>query len=285
MTMESETQEQTAAADQAAEEAAFGAGFTGEPIATPAPTAAPVATEGEVKATPDVTEPEKKETEAAPPAPSPEPTSAPAYDAQAAIRKLQGQIGDLNSLLREQMKAKADAGKPATATPLELKRMKDQFPELAEYLQEDLAETLAAFAPKGSDPKEVQDLIEKGVARGIGAEMAQLRDAAVTDRHENWKTDLYADLKTGAKTPEYQAWLKTMSEADGQAFENSTNPYFVIKRLDSFYEFKNKAARAKTQKDERLAAAVTPQGVPRAGQQSLSDEEALRKGFEAGFST
>jgi hypothetical protein len=115
--------------------------------------------------------------------------------------------------------------------------------------------------------------------------MAELREAAVTDRHERWKTDLYADLTTGQKTPEYQAWLKTMSEAEGKAFEASQNPYFVIKKLDAFYEWRDKAAKAKQQQQDRLKANITPQGVPRAGQATTSDEEAMRKGFEAGFNS
>lgn len=279
MTTESETSQQQQT-DEKAAQAAFSASFTEEAVKattapTPEPTAAPQAEQA--------TEPEKRE-EAAQPAPSPEPTPAP-YDAQAAIRKLQGQIGDLNSLLREQMKKKEEAGKPAVVTAVELKRMKEEYPELAQFLQEDLAESLSALAPRGPDPKELHELINHGVAQGVEARMAELREAAVTDRHERWKTDLYADLTTGQKTPEYQAWLKTMSEAEGKAFEASQNPYFVIKKLDAFYEWRDKAAKAKQQQQDRLKANITPQGVPRAGQPTTSDEEAMRKGFEAGFNS
>lgn len=279
MTTESETSQQQQT-DEKAAQAAFSASFTEEAVKattapTPEPTAAPQAEQA--------TEPEKEQ-EAAQPAPSPEPTPAP-YDAQAAIRKLQGQIGDLNSLLREQMKKKEEAGKPAVVTAVELKRMKEEYPELAQFLQEDLAESLSALAPRGPDPKELHELINHGVAQGVEARMAELREAAVTDRHERWKTDLYADLTTGQKTPEYQAWLKTMSEAEGKAFEASQNPYFVIKKLDAFYEWRDKAAKAKQQQQDRLKANITPQGVPRAGQPTTSDEEAMRKGFEAGFNS
>lgn len=278
MTTESETSQQQT--DEKAAQAAFSASFTEEAVkATPAPTPEPTAAPQAEQAT----EPEKRE-EAAQPAPSPEPTPAP-YDAQAAIRKLQGQIGDLNSLLREQMKKKEEAGKPAVVTAVELKRMKEEYPELAQFLQEDLAESLSALAPRGPDPKELHELINHGVAQGVEARMAELREAAVTDRHERWKTDLYADLTTGQKTPEYQAWLKTMSEAEGKAFEASQNPYFVIKKLDAFYEWRDKAAKAKQQQQDRLKANITPQGVPRAGQPTTSDEEAMRKGFEAGFNS
>ena len=283
MTTESETSQQQQT-DEKAAQAAFDASFTEEapkvtPVPTPEPTAAPQA---EPSATP---EPEKDQ-EAAQPAPSPEPTPAPVYDAQAAIRKLQGQIGDLNSLLREQMKKKEEAGKPPTVTAVELRRMKEQFPELAEFLQEDLAESLAALAPKAPDPTEVQGLIEKGVSQGVAQQMAVMREQIVTDSHPAWKTDLWQDGQLGTqRTADYAAWLKSMPPEQAKAFEESENPFYVAKRIAEFYEWRDKAAKAKQQQQDRLKAGITPKGVPRAGQPTMSDEEALRKGFEAGFNS
>lgn len=290
MTTESEkTEEQQAAAEVAEMEAGFSAAFNDEAI-KPAPTPAPAATEeaekGAAPAVPEKTETEEVQgTEAAQtPVPSPAPTPAP-FDTQAEFRKLHGRIGDLNSQLQQALKAKEEAGKPATATPLELKRLKEQYPDLAGFLQEDLAESLTSLAPKAADPNEIKGLIDQGVAQGVARQMAKLRDAQVTAAHEHWKTDLYADLKTGTKTAEYQAWLKTMPDAEAKAFEDSTNPYLVINKLNQFYDWKGKEAKAKTEKDERLKAAITPKGVPRAGQQTMSDDEALAKGFSEGFNS
>jgi hypothetical protein len=283
MTTESEQQEQQAAIDQAAQEAAFSAGFTGEPISTPAPTPEPTR-EPTPAPTPEPVKNETeddKEQEAAQPAPTPAPTPAP-FDAQAEIRRLQGQYGALHDLLKQSLKTKEAEGKPATLTPVELKRMKEQFPEMNEYIQADIAEVLAGMAPKAPDPKELDTLVSQRVQR----EMASIREAAVTDRHENWKTDLWVDGKLGeSRTPDYAAWLKTMSEAEASAFENSANPYDVAKKLDAFYEWKNKANQKQTEKQDRLKKAVTPQGVPRAGQSTLSEEELMEKGFSEGFNS
>jgi hypothetical protein len=280
MTTESETQEQQQATALAEESAAFEASFNDEapkPAATPAPTPAPTEEAQPATGTEDV-----KGTEAAQtPAPSPAPAPAP-FDAQAEIRKLNGRIGDLNSQLHASLKAKEEAGKPATLTPLEMKRMKEQYPELAEDLTADIADALATLSPKSADPKEIETLVTQRVQR----EMAILREAAVTDRHETWKTDLWVGGNLGAervRTPEYAAWVKTLPEAEAQAFENSDNPSFVNRKLDQFYDWKGKAAKAKTDQEERLKANLTPRGVPRAGQQTISDEEAARKGFDEGF--
>jgi hypothetical protein len=118
--------------------------------------------------------------------------------------------------------------------------------------------------------------------------MASIREAAVTDAHPTWKTDLWVGGNLGAervRTPDYAAWIKTMPEAEAQAFEASDNPFEVNRKLAQFYDWKGKAAKAKTDQEERLKANLTPRGVPRAGQQTMSDEEALRKGFEAGFNS
>ncbi|MGH8430375.1 MAG: hypothetical protein ACREUF_08225, partial [Solimonas sp.] len=77
--------------------------------------------------------------------------------------------------------------------------------------------------------------------------------------------------------------LKTMTEDEARAFENSQNPTFVNRKLDQFYDWRNKAAKAETEKQQRLKAALTPQGGARAGQQTMSDEEAERKAFEDAY--
>lgn len=277
MTTESEQVEQ-ASADQAAQEAGFSAGFSGDPIAAPA------APKPAVEAAPEPVKneaEEKKEPEPAPTAPTPEPTPAP-FDAQAEIRKLHGRIGELNSHLQDALKAKEAEGKPATLTPVELKRMKEQYPELAGDLTADLSEMLAGMAPKPADPKEIDTL----VSQRVQSEMASIREAAVTDRHEHWKTDLWVDGKLGeTRTPDYIAWLNSLPAADASAFETSANPYFVGKKLDAFYAWKTKTNQKQAEKQDRLKAAVQPQGVLRAGPQTVSDEEAMRKGFAEGFNS
>jgi hypothetical protein len=273
VTTETETQEQTSQEDQAAQSAAFEASFNDKPMPTPAPTEAPKPAD------------QATETPAASPAPTPAPTAAPKAEDQelrAQLRNLHGHVGALKDELAQLKKAKDEAGKPATLTPVELKRMKAEFPEMSQFLQEDMAEVLATLAPKAPDPKEIQSLVQQGVQ----AEVAKFREETVTDRHATWKTDLWTDKPGGQRSAEYQAWLKTMPDAEAQAFESSQSPAFVIRKLDQFYDWKNKAAKAETEKQARLKAAVSPtQGTPKPGSTAMSEEEAQRKAFEDAFNS
>jgi hypothetical protein len=270
-------EKETSAEDARAAEAAFDASFKDEP--------APAAEKPkEVQAEPakaDEAKPEVeevKESEAAPAkAETPSPTPAP-VDYGAELRKLHGRIGALNDQLQTALKAKETEGKPAVLSPVELKRFKDEYPEMAGTLQEDIAEAIAGIKQAAPDPKVIEALVTDRVER----QMSELRDAAVTDVHETWKTDLFAE---GKRTAEYDAWLKTMPTDEAEKLESSNNPHYVIKKLNQFYDWKGKEAKAKTEKQDRLKAALTPQGVPRAGQSTLSDEEAMRKGFDDAFAS
>jgi hypothetical protein len=114
------------------------------------------------------------------------------------------------------------------------------------------------------------------VSQRVSQETARLRDDAVTDAHPNWQADLFTKDPAGQKTPtaDYLAWKKSIGEDEAKAFENSDNPYHVIRKLTGFYEWKNAAAKAQAQaaqaeaeKQQRLKNAVAPQGVPRASPQ------------------
>ncbi|MGH8430423.1 MAG: hypothetical protein ACREUF_08475 [Solimonas sp.] len=283
MTTDKDDEQESTTTDQAAEAAAFEASFEGSPAeakaekpekteapAEPAPADAPKA---EVKEAPQDAMPAADQ-EAAPAAPSPK---AEDPELRAEMRKLHGRIGALNDQLQQALKAKETEGKPAVLSTGELKRLKGEYPELAELLEGDLAEVVAG--QKAPDPKAIDDLVSQRVA----AELDAFRRQAVDDRHETWKTDLWVGQPGETRTAEYAAWLKTMTEDEARAFENSQNPTFVNRKLDQFYDWKNKAAKAETEKQQRLKAALTPQGGARAGQQTMSDEEAERKAFEDAY--
>lgn len=279
--------------DQAAEAAAFAASFEGtnetaKPASKPEVEAVTPEPEKEPAAKPDdkqevtqavaVPKPE----DAAPQAPSPK---ADDSDVKAELRKLHGRIGSLNDQLQQALKAKETEGKPAVLSPVALTRLKDQYPEMADMLEGDISEVIANLAQKSVDPKEIAAMVSKQVE----AEKFVMRQEAVTDRHESWQQDCWVvfptDENPGERTPDYAAWLKTMKPEEAHAFENSQNPAFVIRKLDQFYDWKSKSVKAETEKQQRLKAAVTPQGTARAGPQTLSEEEAERKAFEDSFNT
>lgn len=275
-------EEQTIATEQAAEAAAFMASFEGSNKADeqPAPTTTEAPPEADKPAT-ETPEPPPAEpviAEAAPKAPSPK---ADDVDLRGELRKLHGRIGDLNDKLQNAMKAKETEGKPAVLSPVALTRLKAEYPELSDLLEGDISEAIASLAAKKADPQEIADLVARGVAKELHAD----RHERLLERHENWVKDLWVDQPGGTPTQAYQDWLKTMTEADVQAFNTSESPVFISRKLDQFYDWKNKQAKTQTEKQNRLKAALTPQGVPKGSSQATSEEEAERKAFEDSFNS
>lgn len=231
--------------------------------------------------------PKTEPAQAAPPTPA----TQPQVDMAAEVRKLYGRIGQLTDEVKQLKTGKEAEGKPAVATRVELKRLAAEYPDLAPHLTEDLAEVLTGLGGAKADPKQVEELVQQRVQEGIARETARMREAMVNemveDVHPNWQADVFAVDAAGRKavSADYAAWRATLGAEQAQAFESSTNPHLVIRRLGEFYAFKAKAASEAAAKQQRLKQAVTPQGVPRASPQTMSEDEAMRKGFEAGFNS
>ncbi len=221
------------------------------------------------------TQPEVKPepVEAAPAAPTPADN-----EMKAEMRKLHGRIGALNDQLQQALKSKEAEGKPAVLSTVQLKRMREEFPEMAEMLEGDIAESMKVIGGN-VDPKQVEDMVSQRVEK----EIFTLRQEAITERHENWKQDCWVDKPGGEPTPDYQEWLKTMTDDEVSTLQSSMSPAFVNRKLDQFYEWKSKKTKTEAEKQQRLKAALTPQGVARAGSQTTSDEEAERKAFEDAY--
>jgi hypothetical protein len=279
MTTETEKALEAAAKE---EESGFAQGFTGEvpkepvaPEATPTPTPTPEAKTEEVK----------KE-EAAPTAPSPVALTAEDIAAIRAaaqelpslkekLREAHGRIGALNDLVkqsREQKKEEAKAPVPPTAVAL--KRMTEHYPELAGTLSEDIAEVLAGIKPAEHNPEDIARLVNERVAEVSEKDRKQM----LADEHPDWE-----DIKKGEAL---WTWIDTLPKEEAAAFKTSTNPLYVAKKLTVFKDWLDKASKAKEDSQKRLEANVTPQGANRpSNKPTMSDEEAMMKGFAEGFNS
>lgn len=266
--------------DKAAQEeaAGFEAGFSDEAVKEPVKAPEPVEPAKEPEA---AKEPEKEE--AAPQAPSPlsadeiaaiRAAAAELPTLKSQLRDANGRIGALNDLLRQTREQKREEGKPETLTAVEMKRIKEHYPELSEHLSADLAEALANIkqAPTTS-PDEITALVSKQVAEAGDADRKQM----LRDEHPD-----YEEIKKGKDLWE---WIATLPPQEAQAFQYSANPLFVAKKLNTFKAWLADKSKAKQKSQERLEAAITPQGVPRPGKSTMSDDEAMLKGFAEGFNS
>lgn len=287
----------TAAADEAAGFAAGYAQATGQPTAEPK-------IEPASKAEPAKVEPAQAEP-AKPAVKQPAKQAQPQATAQPSLDALTREVAALKTGIKDQIhgvlgnwleKNKLATGAaPATATPAaakltveKLKRMSENFPDIAEALMEDLKEISiaaqgmpAAEVTKLLDERtaqantEIQTRIDTAIDKRIPKKDAQKAEAYLTRTDPKWLEDI--------NTKEFGAWLATLDEYESADIRESDDPRVVKTALADFRKWRDdqqKAAAQPTSK-QRLEAALTPQGQPGKGSSEPSEEEAFAAGYNS----
>lgn len=292
------------AADATAVEAesndAFEAGFAGTP-ATASPAEPEKKAEGQEP--PKAEEPEKKEPAPDPWAGVPEvvKTQLESVSSKLAIvdrlpdrlRNIEGHIGGLTSQLKTALETAKAVEKTGGDAPTQAqidaaagssekwKRIKDDYPEWADAMEE----RLAALAPK---PVPTGDFISKAdfenTLKQVDERFAS-EAAARRAEQEEWIEDRHAGWKDTVKTPEFEAWFNAQP-AETKLLAKSTRVRDAVKMLDAYKAAKTVAAEKdkseKDQKDKELRSAVPAQGVVgRTGATPIDDDAAFGAGFEA----
>ena len=247
------------------------------PTETPEPTAAPVA----------APEPGTEPTPEPSPEPTPEPTPAPepefldgmtksqvkellakVPDQAKAIERLHGKIGELVRTIKQAQPAAAQPGaEGAPARKLQadaLKRMREDYPELAEALAEDLADLIPA-APDAS--KDVEALVSSRVEEVEH----RFERKALTRAHPKWETEI--------QTPDFKLWMQSQPEKDQEEFLSSWDSDVVGGYLDRFKAHRETLAKQKQTSKARLDLATVPKGDGGAATSKLPDSAGLAAGF------
>ena len=180
------------------------------------------------------------------------------------IRRLDGEVGNINRQL-QQLTAKPTASDEEwTATLKEAEGVAAEFPELAGPLLK---------AIKGI-PRQSVDIDAK-----VQTEVSKVRQEFVKLREDDAIEALreeHPDYATVRETPEYKTWLNSKTPEFQERFNTTWNPAVVARGLTEFKD----SLKVRARKQDRLAAAVSPQGVPQKAESSiLSDEEGLNVGY------
>ncbi len=184
------------------------------------------------------------------------------------VRRMYGEIGNLNRTIK-QMQTAPKSEAPATdevAAALEsAEQVAKDFPEIGEPMVRAL-KAVASRAPTAAPVPEVD--IDARLAQQFQA--ARLRDA------EEALAEEHPDFKSVIVTPEFQSWVSKKPADEQKRIATSQNPFVASKYLSEYKE----SLIAKQKKHDRLAAAVTPQGVPQSGGQStIPDEQGFSNGY------
>lgn len=181
------------------------------------------------------------------------------------VRKLHGAVGDINRTLQALQN-------PAQPTPddselsaalKQAESVAEEFPELAGPLVKAL---------KLSMSRQTQQTKPEDITERVSAQVIQLRqqDAVEMLREE------HPDFETVRDTQEYKSWLAGKTPEFQDRFNSTWNPAVVSRGLTEFKD----SLKTKARKQDRLASAVSPQGVPQQARQStLPDDE----GFSVGY--
>lgn len=242
-----------------------------EPVATPEPTAAP--------------EPS--------PEPTPEPTPQPSPDdeeilpgitkgrakellaqvpsQQKAINSLAGRVGELVRTIKQQQAPAAEPGaEGAPARKLQadaLKRLRTEYPELAEAMAEDLA----GLMPEQQDPEKVAKLLKDQIDTAVTGVKRETERRLLTRDHRDWELVVTSS--------DFNLWKSTLPADEQETFDTSWDADVVGSYISKFKAHTEALAKQGQRKTARLEGAVVPKGDGGAATSKLPDSAGLSAGF------
>jgi hypothetical protein len=184
------------------------------------------------------------------------------------VRKMHGDIGEINRTLK-QLKAleKAPADDELAAALKDAETVASEYPELAGPL-------VKAIKAIQSRQPAVPDAPDTPAAEAV--DVQKLRALAQEEAAIKALDEVHPDRHQIKETKEFKAWFASKPPEYQKKVTSSWNPAVVA---EPFTDFKAYVA-AQKRKQDRLTAAATPQGQPRAEPTAISDEEAARIGYE-----
>lgn len=211
--------------------------------------------------------------------------------ARSEVRKNFGQIGELKKTLTElrgQIAAGGNASRKITAETL--KRVNEELPGLGDALAQDLAEIFGSPAIQAEADKAQASAEAKGqtfdseafFAQKIGPALEQL-EARANERAElRIVKSVHRDFEAVVKSPEFSSWLTALPEDRQKTIRESDDGFVAADAVTEFKAWRDKAAKQKADKANRLDRATTPSGDRRQSGHVPNDEEAeFNRGFNS----
>lgn len=199
-----------------------------------------------------------------------------------AVRKLNSEVGAIKRHLKELEPKAAPAEAPVddelTAAIHKAEEAAKDFPDLAGPLVDALkvmgakASKPAASTQQAMSAEEISALAQRAASEAAQQARVTAAQEALAEEHPDWETV--------RGTPGFQSWLASKPAEYKQKLETTWNPLVVSKGLSEYKDTIRQQQQAKQQKENRLAGAITPRGVPTPPAPSkLSDEEGFARGY------
>jgi hypothetical protein len=216
------------------------------------------------------------------------------------LNRVVGKFGNFQGRLDRIEKLLSQPGKKLQ--PGALKRLKQEFPELAAVLEPDLLEALTSPEPESQQaakPEDFDHRIKTAVESAISSERQSTQKTVLAILHPDWE-QLSVDPEFSVVARDAQGnavrdekgntiviggWLSTLSHADREKYQHSDNALVIAEAFTKFKDWKKSAGvkpqpQKSARNQERLAAAVAPTGDGKPPTTALDDEAAFLEGFK-----
>jgi hypothetical protein len=199
-----------------------------------------------------------------------------------AVRKLHGEIGDINRKLKQLEPKPAPQPAPVdeelAAAMQGAERVAEDFEELGGPLVTALK---AVVANTGRRASEQSTITTEQLNEQVQVEAKRLQDAAEKRQYDEavivLKTD-HPDFATVKDSPEFFAWVKAKPAELQEVIFHTENPVLAARYLTEFKDVQ----RVQQKKQDRLSSAITPTGVPAptTAQSKMTADEEVMLGYQ-----
>lgn len=187
------------------------------------------------------------------------------------IRKVFGRIGEMNREMQE-LKNSIGKGGSLKLDATKLKRLNEEYPEIAQILAEDLSEALVGTGAESQPAADVQEIINQRVAEATAQTQREMMSQLLTVYHKDWATVV--------QTQEFQGWVGTLPKDEQQKISSSWDAIYLGDKLSEYKTWLASKKKVIQQKEERLKNAITPKGAQQKPRPAAMTEE---DGFNAVF--
>ena len=185
------------------------------------------------------------------------------------IRKVYGKIGEMQGALNA-LKANGSGGK-ARLVVNENDPVYDDFPEFKRMLAGLSVEGVSGGAE--FDPASIEPILEqrtKAVREEVSREMEQ---KLLTLQHRDWQSVVSGD--------DFKVWSQTLDAETQSKLGESWDAMYLGEKIGEFKEWRDRTKNVSQTRQNRLQAAVVPQGTPAVAPQSLNEDDAFLAGWKS----
>lgn len=203
-----------------------------------------------------------------------------------AVRKLHGEVGNINRQLQEMRTAQAPAAAPVddelTAAIKKAEDHAKDFPDLAGPLVDALkllgskaAKPAAPAAQPAMTADEVTAVAQKAARDAADSVRVSVAQESLEEEHPDWHQV--------RETPQFKAWLEAKPSEYRDRLNSTWNPLVVAKGLTEFKDSQRQQQQTTQQKKDRLERAIAPKGVPSVSTKSkMTEDEEIMAGYNKG---